>query len=84
MESSNSINFRDIGSDVLKQLLVLQQEIVFTDPTLDGEFKRLFATPGNEDLLLMLIDSIIPERQITSVTLGNQENYGDSGNGYDR
>lgn len=54
MESSNSINFRDIESDVLKQLLVLQQEIVFTDPTLDGEFKRLFATPGNEDLLLML------------------------------
>ena len=78
MKNSNSINLQAIEADVIKQWLILQQDLTFTDPTLDHEFKRLFATPGNEDLLLMLIDIIIPEKQITSVTLGNQENYSDS------
>jgi len=58
----------------------LQNAITFTDPTLDNEFKRLFATPGNEDLLQTLIDSIIPEKGITSVTLGNQENHREHAN----
>lgn len=51
---------------------------VFIDLKLDRAFKRVFGTVGNEDLLLLLVNSILPEKHITSVTLGPQEHVGDT------
>lgn len=52
--------------------------IKYIDLKFDFAFKTVFGTPGNEDLLLMLIDSILPEKHIQSVELGPQELQGDS------
>ncbi len=52
--------------------------IKYIDLKYDFAFKTVFGTPGNEDLLLMLIDSILPEKHIQSVELGPQEQQGDS------
>ena len=52
--------------------------IKYIDLKFDFAFKTVFGTPGNEDLLLMLIDSILPEKHIKSVELGPQEQQGDS------
>lgn len=54
------------------------REIHYIDLKLDYSFKRVFGTEGNEDLLLLLVDSILPEKHITSVILGPQEHVGDS------
>lgn len=51
--------------------------IKFIDLKLDYSFKRVFGTQGNEDLLLLLVNCILPDKQITSVTLGPQEQQGD-------
>ena len=47
--------------------------IVFIDLRIDYAFKLIFGTPGNEDLLLLLVNAILPGRNITSVTLEPQE-----------
>ena len=52
--------------------------IKYIDLKYDFAFKTVFGTPGNEDLLLMLLDSILPEKHIQSVELGPQEQQGDS------
>ena len=52
------------------------KEITFIDLRKDYAFKRIFGTHGNEDLLLKLITSILPERNITSVSLAEQEHPG--------
>lgn len=51
--------------------------IRYIDLKLDFAFKCVFGTEGHEDLLLMLIDSILPEKHIVSVKLGSQEQQGD-------
>ncbi|MBO7547099.1 MAG: Rpn family recombination-promoting nuclease/putative transposase [Bacteroidales bacterium] len=51
----------------------LRHGIVFVDLRIDYAFKLIFGTPGNEDLLLRLINTILPERHITSVELTTQE-----------
>ena len=53
-------------------------DIKFIDLRVDFAFKRVFGTPGNEELLKMLVDSILPELHVRTLTLGNQENQGDS------
>ena len=57
------------------------EDIRFIDLRVDFAFKRVFATPGNEELLKMLVDSILPELHVRTLTLGNQENLGDSEDG---
>ena len=51
----------------------LRHGIVFVDLRIDYAFKLIFGTPGNEDLLLRLVNTILPERHITSVELTTQE-----------
>ena len=51
-------------------------EITFIDLRKEFAFKRIFGTHGNEDLLLMLINAIVPERNITNVILAEQEHPG--------
>ena len=52
------------------------QGIVFIDLRLDYAFHLVFGTPGNEDLLLRLINAILPHRNITGVELSTQEHVG--------
>ena len=52
--------------------------IKYIDLKFDFAFKTVFGTPGNEDLLKMLINSILPEKHVQSVELGPQEQQGDS------
>lgn len=52
------------------------QGIVFIDPRIDYAFKLIFGTPGNEDLLLRLVQAILPEKGIVSVALEQQEQVG--------
>ncbi len=54
------------------------EDIKFIDLRVDYAFKRVFGTPGNEELLKMLIDSILPDLHVSTLMLGNQENVGDS------
>ncbi|MCQ2058483.1 MAG: Rpn family recombination-promoting nuclease/putative transposase [Bacteroidaceae bacterium] len=54
------------------------EDIRFIDLRVDVAFKRVFATPGNEELLKMLIDSILPNLHVRTLVLGNQENMGDN------
>lgn len=51
--------------------------IKFIDIRTDFGFKRVFGTPGNEDMTLMLVNAILPELHVKSLTLNNQENMGD-------
>lgn len=52
------------------------QGIVFIDPRIDYAFKLIFGTPGNEDLLLRLVQAILPDKGIVSVKLEPQEQVG--------
>lgn len=52
-------------------------DIRFIDLRVDFAFKRVFCTPGNEELLKLLIDGILPDLHVQTLTLGNQENMGD-------
>ena len=61
-----------------KRMENLINGIKFIDLKIDYSFKRVFGTEGNEDLLLMLINSILPEKNICSVRLGSQERTGDN------
>ena len=49
---------------------------VFIDLRLDYAFKLTFGKHGNEDLLLKLVNAILPHLGITSVSLMNQEEVG--------
>lgn len=48
-------------------------DVKFIDLKRDFAFKWTFGTEGHEDLLLMLIDSLLPDKHVRSVTLGAQE-----------
>ena len=48
----------------------------FIDLRYDFAFKSIFGTQGNEDLLLKLINAILPEKHFTSVSLMNNEQMG--------
>ena len=52
--------------------------IKYIDLKIDFAFKFVFGTHGKEDLLLMLIDCILPDKHIVSVTLGPQEQMPDN------
>lgn len=43
----------------------------------DFAFKWAFGTPGHEDLLLLLLNGLMPEKRIKSVTLGPQDQKSD-------
>lgn len=49
---------------------------VFVDLRIDYAFKVVFGTPGNEDALLKLVNAILPEKNITAVTLDPNEQQG--------
>ena len=65
-------NFND--TDLNEQ--VKRKKITFIDLRINYAFKLIFGTRGNEDMLLLLVQSILPEREITSVELTNTENAG--------
>lgn len=52
------------------------ETITFVDLRLDYAFKLVFGTPGNEDLLLKLINAVIPGRNFTCVQLSTTERAG--------
>lgn len=58
--------------------MAIEEGISFIDLRYDFAFKRVFGTPGNEKLLKMLINGILPGLRVKSLTLGNQENMGDA------
>lgn len=64
----------DYPSDLLRQAAA--QGITFIDPRIDYAFKLIFGTPGNEDLLLLLVRAILPDKHIVSVSLESQEQVG--------
>ena len=53
------LNSTMISSSTILQK-ALSQGIVFIDPRIDYAFKLIFGTPGNEDLLLRLVQAILP------------------------
>ena len=50
--------------------------ITFIDLRIDFAFKYIFGTPGNEDLLLRLVQAILPDKDIISASLDSQEQIG--------
>lgn len=69
------------NNDVTREELIKKAKLIgikYIDLRYDFAFKTIFGTPGNEDLLLMLINAILPEKNIKSVELGPQEQQGDS------
>ena len=56
----------------------LRYGIKYIDLKIDFAFKFVFGMHGREDLLLLLIDSILPDKHIVSVTLGPQEQMPDN------
>ena len=53
-------------------------EFKFIDLRIDWAFKYVYGSRGNEDLLLSLIDAILPEKHISKVELREQEQIPDS------
>ena len=53
-------------------------EFKFIDLRIDWAFKYVYGSRGNEDLLLNLIDAILPEKHISKVELREQEQIPDS------
>jgi len=51
--------------------------ITFIDLKRDFAFKWAFGTPGHEDLLLLLLNGLMPEKHIRKVKLGPQEQQSD-------
>ena len=51
--------------------------ITFIDLKRDFAFKWAFGTPGHEDLLLLLLKGLLPEKHIRKVKLGPQEQQSD-------
>ena len=48
----------------------------FIDLRRNWAFKQIFGTPGNEDLLLALIQAVLPDKGITGVSLAPTERMG--------
>ena len=48
----------------------------FIDLRRNWAFKLIFGTPGNEDLLLALVQAVLPDKDITGVTLAPTERMG--------
>ena len=64
------------NNDVTREELIKKAKLIgikYIDLRYDFAFKTIFGTPGNEDLLLMLINAILPEKNIKSVELGPHE-----------
>lgn len=59
-----------------QKTLTISEGNVFIDLRLDYAFALTFGKPGNEDLLLRLINAILPHLGITSVALANQGEVG--------
>ena len=59
--------------ELRRELNAAEFNVTFIDLKRDFAFKWAFGTEGHEDLLLMLVDSILPEKHIRSVMLGPQE-----------
>ena len=61
------------------RLLRLAEElgITFIDLKMDYAFKIVFGTPGHEDMLLLLLNGLMPEKHIKSAQLGPQEQKSD-------
>ena len=53
-------------------------EFKFIDLRIDWAFKYVYGSPGNEDLLLNLLDAILPEKHISKVELRQQEQIPDN------
>ena len=51
--------------------------ITFIDLKKDYAFKWAFGTPGHEELLLLLVQGLLPEKHIKSAKLGPQEQQSD-------
>ena len=64
------------NNSIIANLPEEMQGIVFVDLRIDYAFKLIFGTRGNEDLLLELVRAVLPEKNISRVTLSNQENVG--------
>ena len=64
----------DHTSELLRQARA--QGIVYIDSRIDYAFKLIFGTPGNEDLLLCLVQAILPDKGIILVSLVPQEQVG--------
>lgn len=67
---------RDIKMEEYREKIV-NGEYPFVDLKRDVAFKAVFGKPGNEDLLLMLLDALLPEKHIVKVELGSQEQMPD-------
>lgn len=69
MKQQQSNNEKD--SRLLK--MAAELGITFIDLKRDFAFKWAFGTPGHEDLLLLLLKGLLPEKHIKSVQLGPQD-----------
>ena len=66
------------NNDVTREELIKKAKLIgikYIDLRYDFAFKTIFGTPGNEDLLLMLINAILPEKNIKSVILTRLVNF---------
>lgn len=70
-------NETESESELRQERTAAELDVVFIDLKRDFAFKWAFGTEGHEDLLLMLLDCILPEKHIRSVTLGSQEQESD-------
>lgn len=76
MKTKNTLNRETTHEEILEK--ARRYGIKFIDLKIDFAFKFVFGTHGKEDLLLMLLDSILPDKHIVSVTLGPQEQMPDN------
>ena len=79
MKTRHKNKNENVNNAVREELLdrARRYGIRYIDLKLDFAFKCVFGTEGHEDILLMLIDSILPDKHIVSVKLGSQEEQGD-------
>ena len=61
-----------------RHITMENHEFKFIDLRIDWAFKYVYGSRGNEDLLLNLIDAILPEKHISKVELRGQEQIPDS------
>ena len=57
--------------------VINREDITYVDLTLDRAFKKVYGTRGNEDILLMLLNAILPEKHICKVSLREQDQIPD-------
>ena len=76
MKPKSTINRESTHEEIMEK--ARRYGIKFIDLKIDFAFKFVFGTQGKEDLLLNLIDSILPDKHIVSVALGPQEQMPDN------